>query len=145
MRGVLFCAYKRDNMANKATKITYWITTSLIFLTDGVLPAFTSNSEMAKQGTQHLGYPDYFRTMLTVFKVLGGLALILPFVKGRYKEWAYAGFGISMIAALVSNTAVDGFSGATLAPIIALAILATSYITYQKLHPYKEVVVFKDR
>src|SRR4051812_30715287 len=97
----------------KTTKIIYLITTSLIFIMDGVIPAFTSNSDLARQGISHLGYPDYFRVMLTFFKIAGALGLILPFVKGRVKEWVYAGFGISFICASVSNAAVDGITGGT--------------------------------
>ena len=59
-------------------KIIYWTTTILIFLFDGVVPALTSNTELARQGISHLQYPDYFRLMLTFFKVIGALALVLP-------------------------------------------------------------------
>ena len=55
----------------KTTKIIYWTTTILIFLFDGLMPALTSNTELASQGISHLGYPDYFRVMLTFFKVIG--------------------------------------------------------------------------
>ena len=72
--------------------------------------------------------------MLTVFKVTGALALIVPQVKGRYKEWAYAGFGISLIAAAVSNWAMDGFGPNVLTAGSVFAVLATSYITYHKLN-----------
>lgn len=57
----------------KATKIIYLTTTVLIFLFEGVMPALTSNTEVAKEGIRHLGYPDYFRNIFTVFKVLGAL------------------------------------------------------------------------
>ena len=86
----------------KTTKIIYWTTTILIVLFDGLIPALTSNTELARQGISHLQYPDYFRVMLTFFKVAGALTLILPFIKGRYKEWAYAGFGIDFICAAIS-------------------------------------------
>lgn len=117
----------------KTTKITYWITTGMIFLFEGVMPALTSHTDLAVEGIRHLGYPDYFRVMLTVFKVAGALALILPFIKGRVKEWAYAGFGITMIAAFISHWAVDGFHSQTLFPLLIFAILVTSYIYYHKL------------
>ena len=70
----------------KAVKITYWITTIIIVLLEGLMPALTGNTEMAKEGVRHLGYPDYFRITLTVFKVAGALLLILPAVKGRVKN-----------------------------------------------------------
>jgi hypothetical protein len=47
------------------------------------MPALTSQTAMAKEGIRHLGYPDYFGVMLTVFKVLGALALIIPQVPER--------------------------------------------------------------
>src|SRR5262245_56670461 len=76
----------------KKTKILFWTTTIIVFLFDGLLPALTFNTQLAVDGIRHLGYPDYFRVLLTAFKVLGATALILPFLKGRIKEWAYAGF-----------------------------------------------------
>lgn len=117
----------------KKTKIVYWTFTSLIVLLDGVIPALTSNSELAKQGISHLGYPDYFRVMLTVFKIAGALVLILPVFNARIKEWAYAGFALSFISAFISNLAVDGFSGVAFFPLVALALLVISYIYYHKM------------
>ncbi len=117
----------------KRTKIIYWTTTIIIFLLEGVMPALTSNSELARQGISHLGYPNYFRIMLTVFKVIGAIVLILPAIKGRYKEWAYAGFGINLICAAISHTVVDGFGGQAIFPLVVFAILAVSYIYYHKM------------
>ncbi len=118
----------------KAAKITFWVTTTLIFLFEGVMPALTSQSQMAKDGISHLGYPAYFGTMLAVFKVLGALSLIIPQVPKRIKEWAYAGFAIDFIAAFVSLWAVDGLTGITFFPLIVLAILILSYVNYHKLN-----------
>ena len=118
----------------KSTKITYWITTILIFLLDGLMPALTSNTELAKQGISHLGYPDYSRVMLTVFKVIGALMLILPMIKSRIKEWAYVGFAINFICAAASHWIVDGFNGETVFPLVAFAILVMSYVSYHKLN-----------
>ncbi len=117
----------------KTNKIIFWITTTLIFLFEGVLPALTSNSEMAKEGIRHLGYPAYFGTLLMVFKILGALALIIPQVPARIKEWAYAGFAIDFLSAFVSLVAVDGFSGQSFFPLIVLVVLIVSYIYYHKL------------
>ena len=94
----------------KTTKITYWTATIIIFLLDGLMPALTSNTELAKQGISHLGYPDYFRVLLTVFKIIGAILLIVPAVKGRIKEWAYAGFSFNFVSAAVSHWVVDGFA-----------------------------------
>ncbi|PTB91549.1 DoxX family protein [Marivirga lumbricoides] len=117
----------------KPTKIIYWISTGIIFLFEGVLVALTSQTEFAKEGIRHLGYPEYFGVLLAILKVAGAIVLILPMISARIKEWAYAGFAITIIAAAVSHWAVDGFGGQTIFPIVFFAILATSYITYHKL------------
>jgi hypothetical protein len=117
----------------KTNRIIFWVTTTLIFLFEGVMPALTSQTELAKEGIRHLGYPEYFGVMLTVFKVLGALALIIPQVPARVKEWAYAGFAIDFIAAFVSNAAVDGFNGLTFFPLVVLLVLIVSYIYYHKI------------
>ncbi|HTM64753.1 MAG TPA: DoxX family protein [Flavipsychrobacter sp.] len=123
----------------KATTITYWTATAFIFLFEGVMPALTSNSQLAVEGIRHLGYPDYFRVMLTVFKVVGALALILPFINKRIKEWAYAGFSFTAISAFVSHTAVDGFGVQAAFPLFVLAILAVSYLSYHRIAKYRQL------
>jgi hypothetical protein len=88
---------------------------------------------MAKEGIRHLGYPDYFGVMLAGFKVLGAIALILPQIPNRIKEWAYAGFAIDFISAFVSTWAVDGLKPLTFFPLVFVAILVLSYVYYHKL------------
>lgn len=117
----------------RTTKIIYWTTTIVIFLFEGVLPALTGHTEPAKEGIRHLGYPEYFGTLLVVFKVLGSLAIVLPVVPGRIKEWAYAGLGICMICAAVSHWVIDGMGVQVFFPIFVFAILSVSYIYYHKL------------
>lgn len=121
----------------KTTKIIFWITTGLMFLFEGVMPALTSHTELAKEGIRHLGYPEYFGVMLTVFKVLGSIVLILPNLPRKIKEWAYAGFAFDFIAAFVSHWAVDGLNGLTFFPLIVFAILIISYIQYDKIERQK--------
>ena len=118
----------------KRDSIIFWVTTTLIFLFEGVMPALTSQTELAKEGIRHLGYPDYFGPMLTVFKVLGALALIIPKIPSRVKEWAYAGFAFDFLFAFGSHWAVDGLNGMTMFPLIVLGILAVSYVYYHKLN-----------
>jgi hypothetical protein len=120
-------------MKPKTVKIIFWISTILIFAFEGVMPALTSQTEMAKEGIRHLGYPSYFGVMLAVFKVMGALALIIPQVPKRIKEWAYAGFTFNFISAFISHWAVDGLTGLTFFPLLVLAVLLVSYFSYHKL------------
>ena len=117
----------------KSTKITFWITTGIIFLMEGLMPVIFFHSEAAKQGIGHLQYPMYFGDALVVFKVLGVLALILPVVPARIKEWAYAGFTFNFLFASISHFAVDGMNFQSFFPLIFLLILFTSYRCHYKL------------
>lgn len=118
----------------KKNKIIYWVATIFIFLFEGVMPAFTFNTELARQGISHLGYPTYFGNALVVFKVLGALILVIPAIKGRLKELAYAGFIFDFLFASISHFAIDGFGFQGIFPLIILAILLVSYVYYHKLN-----------
>jgi len=117
----------------KKDKIIYWSTTILIFLFEGVMPALTSQTELAKQGISHLGYPLYFGNALVVFKVLGTLLLIIPAIPKKLKELAYAGFIFDFVFASISHFAVDGLGFEGFFPLVVLAILMVSYTYYHKL------------
>jgi len=123
----------------KTTKIVYWTSTIIIFLFDTVMPALTSHLPLAVESIKHLGYPDYFRIQLTVFKVIGGLLLITPKVPGRFKEWAYVGFAINFISASIAHLMVDGLGFFMIMPLIILGILILSYASYHKLSTQKEL------
>ena len=125
----------------KKAKIIFWIATIIIFLFEGVIPAFTSQTEMAKEGLRHLGYPGYFGNALVVFKILGVLALVIPQVPKNVKEWAYAGFGFDFIFAAISHYAVDGLDIQSFFPLLFLVILAISYIYYHKIERYKNIAM----
>jgi len=118
----------------KREKVFFWTATIFIALFEGLMPALTWQSELAKEGIRHLGYPEYFGNALVVCKILGVLALIIPQVPKRIKEWAYAGFAFDFIFATISHGAVDGINGLTFFPLIILGILAVSYIYYHKLN-----------
>ena len=121
----------------KSVKIIFWTATIIIALLEGLMPALTSQTELAKEGIKHLGYPEYFGNALVIFKVLGVLVLIVPKIPNRIKEWAYAGFAFDFIFAAISHGAIDGINVQTFFPLIILGILAISYIYYHKLNSTK--------
>ncbi len=121
----------------KKAKILFWVSTTLIFLFEGVMTALTSHTEMAVQGITSLGYPIYFGTMLAVFKVAGSIVLIVPKFPTRIKEWAYAGFAIDFICAFVSLWVVTGLNVTTFFPLIVFVVLIVSYVNYHKLNSIK--------
>jgi hypothetical protein len=88
--------------------ITYWIVTVLFCLQ----MSFTAYAQLrlpqVAEAFIHLGFPAYFRVELAWAKFLGVLLLLVP-VPSRLKEWAYAGFAINIVSALIAHLAVgDG-------------------------------------
>lgn len=84
----------------KGSKTVFWVSTGFIFLFEGVMPALTGHSELAKQGITHLGYPEYFVTILVLCKVAGATVLIIPWIPYRIKEWHMQAFPLSYFAPL---------------------------------------------
>ena len=117
----------------KKYKIMFWVATIIIFLGEGIIPIATMHSAMSIQGITSLGYPVYFVTMLSILKFIGALMLIIPQVSGRIKEWAYAGFGIDFLCAFISIWVVFGFGGMVVLPLVAMALLVISYMSYHKI------------
>jgi hypothetical protein len=54
-----------------------------------------------------LGYPVYFIQFISIAKVLGVIAILVPRFN-RIKEWAYAGLFFDLIAAIYSGVASAG-------------------------------------
>jgi hypothetical protein len=111
--------------------IIYWATTGL-FAVAMTFSAYAYLTQPAMKKTfEHLGYPAHFRRQLAVAKLLGVIVLLAP-VSPLLKEWAYAGFVFTCIAAFVSHSARGDSAAERLGPLVVLAVLAASYMTY---HP----------
>lgn len=76
---------------------------------------------------------DWFRWELTLAKVVAGIILLIPSIKGRLKEWVYAGLMIDFVSATIALTAVSGISMGSIG-IICVILLITSYLSYQKIN-----------
>ena len=93
---------------SKATVIGFWVATALLCLQ----MSFTAYAQLrlpqVAAAFTHLGFPPYFRVELSWAKFLGVVLLLAP-VPPRLKEWAYAGFAITLGSALIAHLAVgDG-------------------------------------
>jgi len=105
----------------------YWITTVLgptSFVIGGVLGLRQSPDVVA--GIHHLGYPVYFASLLSAWKLLGAIAITAPRFP-RLKEWAYAGFVFDLTGAAVSHAAVGDSAGDIVAPLVFLALVIASW------------------
>jgi hypothetical protein len=89
----------------KTKTIMYWIVTALFCLQ----MSFTAYAQLrlpqVAEMFTHLGFPDYFRVELSWAKLLGVVLLLAP-VPARLKEWAYAGFAITLGSALIAHFAM---------------------------------------
>src|SRR5262245_43379229 len=89
----------------KAKTIAYWIVTALLCLQ----MSFTAYAQLSlpqvAEAFTHLGFPAYFRMELAWAKLLGVVLLLAP-VPARLKEWAYAGFAITLGSALIAHLSV---------------------------------------
>jgi hypothetical protein len=116
----------------KTTKIIYWISTGVICLFS--LGAIQMNSQMAIDGANHLLIPRYLGLEVSIGQLIGLVLLIVPVVTKRFKEWAYVGFGIMYITALVAHIAVgDPFIPFGLMAVLFFGLLLTSYISFHKI------------
>ena len=83
----------------------------------------------------HLGLPPWFKAELTIAKILGVLALLIPGIPARIKEFAYFGFGLTLLSASLAHFA-RGDAGRSVLfvidPLVFLALLAVSYFYFEK-------------
>ena len=116
----------------KRNKIIYWISTVLfcafLFLTS--ISYFTDPKFI--EIYKHLGFPQYFRVELGIAKIFGVLILIIPQVPARLKEWAYVGFGITLISGAIAHYNSGDPFGYIINVLFFLTILVISYIYWHK-------------
>ena len=108
----------------KGIKSAYWISTGLFSFIMLVVASGYLASGQLKTAFSNLG----------VAKFAGVIGLLLPMVKGRVKEWLYAGFAITLCSGLVTHYTISHAAGSLMLPLIMLAILIVSYITYRRLN-----------
>jgi hypothetical protein len=93
---------------SKAMIVGFWIATALFCLQMGFTAYAQLRLAQVAEMFTHLGFPGYFRVELSWAKLLGVVLLLAP-VPARLKEWAYAGFAITLGSALIAHLAVgDG-------------------------------------
>jgi hypothetical protein len=117
----------------KKDKYIYWGSTGLI----AALMLWSSYNfafnEEQKDAFRHLGLPNWFRLELTVAKGLGALALLIPAVPSKVKEFAYFGFGLTFVSADIAHLSSGDTPWLMLPHWTFFGILVVSYIYQRKL------------
>jgi DoxX-like family len=113
--------------------IGFWISTALFALQMG----FTAYAQLripdVARAFAHLGFPAWFRVELSLAKFAGLAALLIPIVPARLKEWAYAGFAITLVSAVIAHLAI-GEGVAAWGWAAGTAVLwSLSYIFWRRL------------
>jgi len=119
--------------ASKGLVAGFWISTALFALQ----MSFTAYAQLrlpeVAGAFAHLGFPAWFRIELSWAKLMGVVALLIPMVPARLKEWAYAGFAITLVSALVAHLAVgDGVNAWGWAAGTSV-LWAVSYFFFRRL------------
>ncbi|OJY15358.1 MAG: hypothetical protein BGO98_22760 [Myxococcales bacterium 68-20] len=111
--------------------VGFWLATSLFALQMGFTAYAQLSLSQVAEAFEHLGFPDYFRIELSWLK-LAGIAVLLAPAPARLKEWAYAGFAITLGSALYAHLSV-GDGAAKWGWAAGTAVLgALSYFFFRK-------------
>ncbi len=119
-------------MNPKTIKILYWSLTiffALFMLMDGF--GGISRQQAGIEVMKHLGYPVYALSIFGIAKILGAVALLQTRF-ATIKEWAYAGFTINFIGAMMSRAYAGDGIGWMLFPLIPLGVMFTSYFFWKR-------------
>ena len=117
----------------KTDKVIYWVSTTLITIMMLFAGYAYFTIPMIKSAFIHLGFPNYFRLELASAKIIGSLALILPLIPSKIKEFAYSGFTITFISAIIAHISSNDPIKVIVNPVLAFIILAVSYIYLLKI------------
>lgn len=111
----------------KRNKIIYWIATiwlSLGMVASGVVQLIKMKEEVDMMS--HLGYSEYFLTIIGVWKMLGVIAVLVPKFP-LIKEWAYAGFFFAMTGAVISHLSVGDSAIESFGPVLLIVLTVVSW------------------
>jgi DoxX-like family len=113
--------------SSRPRALAYWATTVLVVAELAVGGAWDlGRLPYVRTIVEHLGYPDYFLTILGAWKVLGAAALLAPGLP-RLKEWAYAGAIFHYTGAVASHLAVGDGATVVAYPIVQTVLVAASW------------------
>jgi len=115
------------------SKYLYWGSTGLVALLMAVSATLYFVADGPAATFEQLGFPDYFRVQLGIAKLVGAAALVIPLPRAL-KEWTYAGFTISFVSAFIAHAAAGDPLSSLVPPVVAFALLMTSYVTYHRYY-----------
>jgi putative oxidoreductase len=130
----------QSRTSHRGLVVCFWIFTTLLCLE----MSFTAYWELmrlpdAAQAFTRLGFPAAsFRAELSWAKVVGVIALLIPMIPARgviyvIKEWAYAGFAINLVSALIAHFSISDRRAAFIPSTASSVLLVLSYYFWRRL------------
>jgi DoxX-like family len=123
----------RSLKTSKALVAGYWIFTALFALQMSFTVYAQLKMPQVAQEFARLGFPGYFRIELSWMKVAGLAALLVPTVPVWLKEWAYAGFAITLVSAVIAHVSVGEPPVASLWAVGTAVLWCGSYFFWRRL------------
>lgn len=122
-------------MTTKSTNLIYWVST--ILFSGLMIFSAVGGIEPTQQTIQifhdWLGYPIYFIQFISIAKLLGSIAILIPGLNKTLKEWAYAGLFFDLAGAVYSGVASAGKFDPMILTMLAWIIPGiVSYIFWHK-------------
>jgi len=118
--------------ATQKDQATYCTTTGIVAAIM-LWSAFNFAFNPAMKGAfAHLGLPNWFRLELTTAKILGSFVLLIPTLHHRIKEFAYAGFAITLISASIAHLSNGDPMSYVIGHSTFFISLFVSYLYYHK-------------
>jgi hypothetical protein len=126
-------------------KIIYWGSTAIVsavmlfsIVTFTFYDHFPVTDPTSPSAFVHLGLPPWFKIELTLAKALGLVALWLPGIHRKIKEFAYFGFGLTLLSAAFAHASSGDARISVLFvldPLIFFGLLVVSYAYRLRARP----------
>jgi len=120
---------------SKGAMVCFWIFTALFCLE----MSFTAYYELlrlpeAAQAFTRLGFAsNAFRVELSWAKLAGVVVLLIPTFPARLKEWAYAGFAINLVSALIAHSSISDRPAAFVPSAMTSVLWGLSYFFWRQM------------
>jgi hypothetical protein len=133
-----------QNMTRKTTNIVYWVCTIIFagLMIFSAVGGIQPTKEAIQLMHDYLGYPIYFIQFISVAKLLGSIAILIP-TRSSIKEWAYAGLFFDLLGAIFSGIAVSNKFDPMMLTLLAWVIpgVVSYWLWKRNQHRVKEVTI----
>lgn len=122
-------------MKTKLLRPAYYILLAIcmVAFVKSAYAEITGHEAAITKSVKQMGYPAYFIKTLGYLKILGSIALAIPFITGnknllRITEWALICFIFDVFFAFVSELQIQSVSGARFAFIVLISLFVTLFL-----------------